>query len=92
MTQNRSDVLPPENCPDPSVHGNPFRYCPYCSWMEPLSADRPSLPTALDAIREAAWKAVRVPPSEVPAALGALKGALIEYDALLDKTAKALEA
>lgn len=24
-----------EKCPDPSVHGNPFRYCPYCSWVEP---------------------------------------------------------
>lgn len=24
----------PEDCPDPSIHGNPFRYCPYCTWME----------------------------------------------------------
>lgn len=24
----------PEECPDPSVHGNPFRYCPYCTWTE----------------------------------------------------------
>lgn len=24
----------PENCPDPRVHGT-FRYCPYCSWVEP---------------------------------------------------------
>lgn len=23
-----------EVCPDPSVHGNPFRYCPYCDWKE----------------------------------------------------------
>lgn len=22
-------------CVDPSVHGNPFRYCPYCDWREP---------------------------------------------------------
>jgi hypothetical protein len=24
----------PEDCPDPSVHGNPFRYCPNCTWTE----------------------------------------------------------
>jgi hypothetical protein len=30
---NRAPV-PPEECPDPSVHGNPFRYCPLCSWIE----------------------------------------------------------
>lgn len=28
-------------CPDPSVHGNPFRYCPYCSWTEPLGDHGP---------------------------------------------------
>jgi hypothetical protein len=26
----------PPTCPDPSVHGNPFRYCPYCDWKEHL--------------------------------------------------------
>lgn len=26
--------ISPENCPDPSVHGNPFRYCPYCTWID----------------------------------------------------------
>jgi hypothetical protein len=29
-----ASVVAPENCPHPSVHGNPFRYCPYCSWIE----------------------------------------------------------
>lgn len=24
----------PYHCPAPQVHGNPFRYCPYCSWTE----------------------------------------------------------
>lgn len=86
-----ANEIAPENCPDPSVHGNPFRYCPYCSWMEPITVRRPSLPMASGAIHAAAWRAVRVPPSEVPAALGELKAALVEYDALLDKTAKALE-
>lgn len=44
-------VLPtPENCPDPSVHGNPFRYCPYCSWIEAPeqkgdSNENPTLPS-----------------------------------------------
>lgn len=23
------------DCVDPSVHGNPFRYCPHCDWREP---------------------------------------------------------
>ena len=39
----------PEHCPDPSVHGNPFRYCPYCTWTEEAAqeldppANRPTL-------------------------------------------------
>ena len=27
--------ISPADCPDASVHGNPFRYCPSCSWIEP---------------------------------------------------------
>jgi hypothetical protein len=27
------------DCPDPSVHGNPFRYCPYCDWRESIASD-----------------------------------------------------
>lgn len=27
-------AIPPEECPYPAAHGNPFRYCPNCSWME----------------------------------------------------------
>lgn len=26
--------ISPADCPDASVHGNPFRYCPSCSWIE----------------------------------------------------------
>ena len=22
-------------CPTPETHGNPFRYCPICDWVEP---------------------------------------------------------
>jgi hypothetical protein len=29
-----SQQIAEKDCPDPSVHGNPFRYCPYCTWME----------------------------------------------------------
>lgn len=29
-------VVKVEDCPDPSVHGSPFRYCPYCEWHEPV--------------------------------------------------------
>lgn len=25
-------------CPDPTVHGNPFRYCPFCDWTEDVVA------------------------------------------------------
>lgn len=28
----------PFHCPAPEVHGNPFRYCPYCSWTEGAEA------------------------------------------------------
>ena len=31
----------PEDCPDASVHGNPFRYCPYCTWREPEPPKKP---------------------------------------------------
>lgn len=26
------------NCPSPDLHGNPFRYCPNCSWIEETPA------------------------------------------------------
>lgn len=26
------ETVNPADCPDPSVHGNPFLYCPTCSW------------------------------------------------------------
>ena len=29
-----SHTVPISECPDPSVHGRPFRYCPYCEWRE----------------------------------------------------------
>ena len=25
----------PSECRDAAVHGNPFRYCPSCDWIEP---------------------------------------------------------
>lgn len=43
-----TDPVSPEDCPDPSVHGSPFRYCPTCTWTElddvdpdPAPAERP---------------------------------------------------
>lgn len=33
------DDVSPADCPQPHVHGNPFRYCPYCSWIEPEHLD-----------------------------------------------------
>ncbi|MFR9767086.1 hypothetical protein [Nocardia sp. SC052] len=35
--------VPAAECPDPSVHGNPLRYCPFCEWIEetkPVHTDR----------------------------------------------------
>lgn len=26
-------------CPNPEIHGNPFRYCPSCDWKEELPTD-----------------------------------------------------
>lgn len=31
-------VVSPEQCPAASTHGNPFRYCGSCSWVEPPAA------------------------------------------------------
>lgn len=31
-------VLSPEDCPVAESHGNPFRYCGACSWVEPPAA------------------------------------------------------
>lgn len=55
----------PEHCPDPSVHGNPFRYCPYCTWTEEAAqeADLPAdAPTLSDAalVEEAARRGMTV--------------------------------
>ena len=30
-------TLPADQCPNRSTHGSPFRYCPYCSWTEPVA-------------------------------------------------------
>jgi hypothetical protein len=30
--------FPPAECPNPEVHGNPFRYCPSCTWIEETEA------------------------------------------------------
>jgi hypothetical protein len=32
------------DCPNPSVHGNPFRYCPQCDWREPIPENAESVP------------------------------------------------
>ena len=34
-------TLTPEQCPDREYHGNPFRYCQFCSWMEPAPPPPP---------------------------------------------------
>lgn len=33
----------PADCPDPSVHGNPFRYCPNCTWTERSEIEPPTI-------------------------------------------------
>lgn len=32
-------------CPTPDVHGNPFRYCPNCNWVEVPEPKPEPLPT-----------------------------------------------
>jgi len=41
MTSPHTD---PQTCPDASVHGNPFRYCPTCTWIEepPAKVSQPA--------------------------------------------------
>ena len=43
MSDDREQVTEAKDCPDPSVHGNPFRYCPYCNWMEPIEVHAETL-------------------------------------------------
>lgn len=48
--------MTPEQCPAASSHGNPFRYCGSCSWVEPI-VFHPATPTTgprHDAVRAAA--------------------------------------
>jgi hypothetical protein len=36
-------ILPPTpaDCPNPDLHGNPFRYCPSCNWIEETPTENP---------------------------------------------------
>lgn len=39
--------LPAAQCPNPDLHGNPFRYCPTCDWIEDAkSVEPPKAPKA----------------------------------------------
>lgn len=40
--------VPPEQCPDPETHGNPFRYCPYCTWTETPGESEPDAKAKFD--------------------------------------------
>ncbi|MEV6258048.1 hypothetical protein AB0L97_32815 [Nocardia sp. NPDC051911] len=51
--------VPAAECPDPSVHGNPLRYCPFCDWIEETPAPPPEGRGALDAELEAEPDAAR---------------------------------
>lgn len=33
-----STITVPQTCPTADLHGNPFRYCPTCSWSEEVPA------------------------------------------------------
>lgn len=34
-----ADCRDPFHCPSPDLHGNPFRYCPHCTWAEQPTPD-----------------------------------------------------
>lgn len=38
MKATGADCTDPFHCPSPDIHGNPFRYCPHCSWVEAWEA------------------------------------------------------
>lgn len=85
MTDTPPPYVPPEQCPDPSVHGNPFRYCPYCSWTEqgPIG----EIPTPVPAAPGPARRAARGVQQQViglllsiPVSVGALTAAGVDVD------------
>jgi hypothetical protein len=46
------------HCPAPDVHGNPFRYCPNCSWVEepsPQAMDQAEVDRIAALIYEHRW-------------------------------------
>lgn len=43
-------MLAESDCPNPEVHGNPFRYCPSCSWIEPATT-----PTVTEVLTQHPW-------------------------------------
>ena len=54
-----SEQLEVVDCPDPSVHGSPFRYCPYCKWMEEPEPVEPSFEVQMLRVAIEALKAER---------------------------------
>jgi hypothetical protein len=37
-----SSPTAPQDCPNSGLHGNPFRYCPSCTWIEEAPAPGPN--------------------------------------------------
>ena len=59
-----SHTVPISECPNPSVHGRPFRYCPYCEWRE----HQEPMPKTFDLIahldRQVAWSLATFGPGD----------------------------
>jgi len=41
MTTEQEYLGNEKKCPTPELHGNPFRYCPNCDWIEPANTEPP---------------------------------------------------
>lgn len=86
MTDTPPPYVPPEACPDPSVHGNPFRYCPYCSWTEQgligqiENAPEPAAPGPRQRAARGVKQQVIGLLLSIPVSMGALTAAGVDVD------------
>lgn len=65
---SKSPIPVPKDCPNPELHGNPFRYCPNCTWMEeaPKIFQPPTADQFLEKAKESVAKvAARYEPDEL---------------------------
>ena len=48
----------PFHCPSPETHGNPFRYCPYCTWAEEIQIKQLESKPVAEAVLTGWWRVI----------------------------------